>query len=113
MQDVQSAIVEWKKDGDQVIVMGDLNEYINSNSIKIFFDRLDMQELIIERHGENGPATTRSNKSNEAVDGMMGTLGLKIIAGGYLPFHHRVKSDHRLIWAKLLMTQVFNCPPYR
>eukprot|EP00957_Ditylum_brightwellii_P006983 529124-Ditylum_brightwellii.AAC.1 len=59
-----------------------------------------MRELIREQQGTDGPATTRSNKSRHAINGIWGTLGIQIIARGYLPFRLYIRSDHRLIWAK-------------
>ena len=77
-----------------MIVMGDINEYIHCNSIMAFFEHLEMRELISERHGEKGPATTRPNKSGLAIDGIWATLGVGIVAGGYLPFNHTIRLDH-------------------
>eukprot|EP00957_Ditylum_brightwellii_P020613 1554566-Ditylum_brightwellii.AAC.1 len=68
-----------------------------------------MRELITERHSK-GLVTTISNQSGEAVDGIWGTVGIKITAGGYLPFHYRILSNHRLLWVKILLTRVFGHP---
>eukprot|EP00957_Ditylum_brightwellii_P122100 9312106-Ditylum_brightwellii.AAC.1 len=68
VDDLKRHIQKWKEEGDQIIVMGDINEYINSSSVMAFFKHLDMSELISERHGGKGLATTRSNKSGQAID---------------------------------------------
>lgn len=115
LDDLRSEICKWKEEGDQVLVMGDINDPINSHKIRAFFAKLGMRELITEKHGTSGPATTRSNKSDEAIDGIWGTLGISIIAGGYLPFHFGPKSDHRMLWIKLTHQVAFggSQPPFR
>eukprot|EP00957_Ditylum_brightwellii_P019556 1475011-Ditylum_brightwellii.AAC.1 len=75
MDDLKQHIKEWKMKGEQIMIMGDINEYIHSNSISAFFDNLDMREFISERHGKKGVATTQSNKSRQAIDGLLATLG--------------------------------------
>lgn len=74
-----------------------------------------MREVIIERHGSDGPATTRSNKSSEPIDGIWATQGVSIVSGGYLPFHHIVRSDHQLIWIRISYSHTLgSClPPTR
>ena len=73
-----------------------------------------MRELITDRHGK-GPATTKSNESGEAIDGIWGTAGISIKAGGYLPFNQCVRSDHRAIWVKISYQVAFGtlAPPSR
>lgn len=95
--------------------MGDFNDCIHGHKLKSFFTQLDMRELITKRHGTSGPATTRSNKSSEPIDGIWGTQGLSVTAGGYLPFHQGPKSNHRLLWIKLSHQVAFGglSPPFK
>eukprot|EP00957_Ditylum_brightwellii_P003924 298933-Ditylum_brightwellii.AAC.1 len=115
MEDLKHHSQKWKEEGNQVIVMGDINEYINCSSIMAFFKHLDMRELISERHRKKGPASTRSNKSGVAIDRIWATLGVSIIAGGYLPFNHLIRSDHQLISIKFRLAYAFGNiePPMR
>eukprot|EP00957_Ditylum_brightwellii_P175825 13388192-Ditylum_brightwellii.AAC.1 len=62
MEGIKGKVKEWLKKGDQILVMGDFNEYIHKNSMVQFFAKLWMRKLITERHGK-GPATTSSNQS--------------------------------------------------
>eukprot|EP00957_Ditylum_brightwellii_P050687 3842710-Ditylum_brightwellii.AAC.1 len=91
MKGIKGKAEEWLKKGDQIIVMGDFNKYIHKNSMVQFFAKLRMRELIMERHGK-GPATTISNQSGEAVDGIQGTAGIKLTGGGYLPFYYDTQN---------------------
>jgi hypothetical protein len=66
-----------------------------------------MREVITERHGLLKCATTRGNKSKQAVDGIWATLGIKIESGGYTPFHTGICSDHRLLWIRVSLSYIF------
>lgn len=105
----------WKGMGDQIICMGDANDHVNGRTMRKFFAELGMRELILDRHGTDGPATTRTNKSREAIDGIWGTKGISIHSGGYLPFHHILKSDHRLLWIRISRAHALGSvvPPMR
>ena len=74
--------------------MGDLNEHVRSRQLRKFFSDHHMRELITDRHGM-GPATTKSNESGEAIDGIWGTPGITIKAGGYLPFNQCVLNAYQ------------------
>eukprot|EP00957_Ditylum_brightwellii_P009529 719074-Ditylum_brightwellii.AAC.1 len=52
-------------------------------------------------------ATTRGNKSKQAVDGIWGTYGVQISEGGYFPFHTGIKSDHRMPWIRVSLAHIF------
>mmetsp|Transcript_53808 Transcript_53808/g.161028 ORF Transcript_53808/g.161028 Transcript_53808/m.161028 type:complete len:426 (-) Transcript_53808:3458-4735(-) len=110
-----SAVTEWKAAGNQLLIMGDINEYISSHKMKAFFATLGMREMIMEGHGNSGPADTRSNRSDVAIDGIWGTLGLSIKAGGYLPFHKGSNSNHLFLSVKITSLCAFGTksPPTR
>eukprot|EP00957_Ditylum_brightwellii_P187111 14251546-Ditylum_brightwellii.AAC.1 len=55
-------------------------------------------------------ATIQGNKSKRLVDGIWGTMGIKIEEGGYLLFHEGIKSDHRLLWIRIQLAYVFGHP---
>ena len=105
----------WLKDGDQVVVMGDFNEDVRGSHLTEFFgdDELNLREVLIEKHGEEGPETCIKNESNVPIDGIFCTPGLSILAGGYLPYHEGPKSDHRFIWMRMSVQIAFGhlAPP--
>ena len=49
------------------------------------------------------------------IDGIWGTEGLHISAGGYLTFNRVISSDHRLLWVFIPLTEAFrgDNPPFR
>eukprot|EP00957_Ditylum_brightwellii_P119553 9122014-Ditylum_brightwellii.AAC.1 len=70
MQDIKEQVQQWMDKGDQVFLMGDFNEFILKNSMVTFFANLGMRELITQRHGQHGPATSQANTSRQAIDGI-------------------------------------------
>ena len=98
---ITEAISTWSKEGDQIIVAGNLNEHINSKKVESYFAKIGLRELISEKHSKKVPATTRKNRNNKVVDGIWRTKGLSIEKGGYLLYHMGIKLDNRLIWFKI------------
>ena len=84
-----------------MLLMGDFNEYIISHRCSQYLSKLGIRELITDKHGSEGPCSTRSNKNNNAIDGIWGSPGLATTSCGYLPVNYGLKSDHRLIWVKI------------
>ena len=114
-EDLKAEIKMWLKDGDQVVVMGDFNEDVRGSHLTEFFgdDELNLREVLIEKHGEEGPETCIKNESNVPIDGIFCTPGLSILAGGYLPHHDGPKSDHRFLWMRMTVQIAFGhlAPP--
>eukprot|EP00957_Ditylum_brightwellii_P162662 12386581-Ditylum_brightwellii.AAC.1 len=52
-------------------------------------------------------ATTQTNQSKKAVDGIWGTYGIQIKEGGYLSFDTGIVSNHRLLWIKISPSYTF------
>ena len=53
-----------KKREDKMILMRDINEYVFSRKVKIFFSKLGLWELIVNKHISLGPDTTITNKKS-------------------------------------------------
>ena len=66
-----------------------------------------MRELILKRHGKKGPATTRSSKSRQPMNGIWGTTRINITIGGYLTFKHCPSSHHKLLWISIRHSEYF------
>ena len=58
--------------------MGDTNNYILSKKIRNFSTKLGLRELITDRHGLEGPGTTRANKKQQPIYGIWGSQGITI-----------------------------------
>ena len=115
LDDLSTGGFKWKVYGDQIIIMGDINAYVESKYIKDLFDRLGMRELIIKLHVKTGPDITRGGGVVKAIDYIWGTRGVNIIAGGYLSFRVGVILDHRILSIKIYHEYIFGSsdPPTR
>ena len=71
--------------------------------------------MITNKHGRQGPGTTRSNKKGQAIGGIWDLQGIIIFQRGYIPFHYVPKSYHRLLWINISHEIPFreNKAPYR
>ena len=91
---------------------GDLNEHTNSKVVESYFAKIGIRELITEKHGKKFPATKTRNKNHKAVDRIWETIGLSIEKGGYLPYNLGIKSDHHIIWVKMVTSIALVYQPY-
>ena len=64
---ISEQIEKWTKEGDCIIFIGDLNEYIYMQRVSFFFSKLGPRELIINKHRSGGPASTRYNKKRSNI----------------------------------------------
>ena len=67
-------------------------------------DKLGLREIITDKHGEEGPGTTRSNKIKNAIDGILGSTGLYTTSCRYLLVHYTITLNHILIWVKISLS---------
>ena len=87
LTDLEIQITSCTNEGDRLIVTGDLNEYIFSHCICRCFSNIEMRELILEKYGSWGPATTRSNKGSHDIYSLCVSQLITISEGSYLPYH--------------------------
>ena len=87
MENMSDQITTWNNDGDQLIIMGDLNAHIYSQKVRTYLSKLGLRELIIEKHGTEVPCTTISSKRIQVIDSIWSYQGLTISKVGYLPFN--------------------------
>ena len=52
-EDLAQAIVEWKNEGDQLIIMGDWNEVIVNGNLTDWMKTFGLSEAIMDIHGPN------------------------------------------------------------
>ena len=82
-------------------MVGNLNEHINSKKVESYLAKIGLRELVSEKHGKKGPATTTRNRNHKAVDEIWGTICLSIKKGYYILYHLDITSDHHLIWVEI------------
>ena len=93
--------------GNQLIVMGDVQEDVRSQGLEEFFDQFNMREGIMERQGVKSLTAPNTYKEGrDPIDGIFVSRSMSIIKGGYLAFSE-FHSDHRLIWLEVTMNDAF------
>jgi hypothetical protein len=102
--------------GDNVILLIDGNSNMKQSDLKAALEQLDMTEVIIGKHGSDGPATHKRNAASSPIDGIWGTPGIVIDKGGYFAYDEDfLNTDHRCLWIDVPFTVAFghNLPPAR
>ena len=59
-----------KDKGDQIILMGDIKEYISSHNIIGFMANLGLTEIVTNKHVGKRLATTGSKNKVQAINGI-------------------------------------------
>ena len=72
MEDIEYQINECIKEGCQLVIMVNINEYIYIQRLKTFFYKMGLRELIIDKHRPGGLATNISNRKNMQYTGFGG-----------------------------------------
>ena len=106
--DLQNKISQWTGQGEQVVLMMDCNEDVRSNQMKKFLDEVRMKECILEKYGEDAPATYIDGRT--PIDGIFITWSINIKRGGYTAFDDGIqgqRTDHRCLWVDLNLTDIF------
>jgi endonuclease/exonuclease/phosphatase (EEP) superfamily protein YafD len=107
LTELGKSIEVWLDKGYQIIVAGDFNEDVTSATIKRFFEKLSMKELIIQQNGINTP--NKFINGYLPIDGIFATTGITPIVSGYTAFSWGLYSDHRLLWVDLTLQKILGC----
>ena len=102
-KDLGNQILQWKANGEQLIISGDWNEKINSDNITQWMALFDLRELVTSLHDGDPPPTY--NRGRDPIDGIFGSSNLNPSATGYLEFD-RIPGDHCGLWIDVPNTQL-------
>ena len=113
LEDLSTAIAEWKREGDHIVLGMDANEDVRGGEVDLFMKQVSMREVILELHRDSSPpATYNRNNRRQPIDGLWATPGITISRGGYLAFGEGIPSDHRGLWFDVEFSVAFgHCPP--
>jgi exonuclease III len=101
LEDLRTHIEQWVKEGDQILIGGDLNHQVLSRKVIELFGEFHMKNLIFERHStHNAPSTYYLHEEGRIVDGLWGTPGLVATRCGYLR-PETFPGNHSLLWADI------------
>jgi hypothetical protein len=105
LDDLILEITQWLNEGNQIILMLDLNDDVTDSMAHNKLKNIGLVESITSRHAGRLPFPTCS-KGTRAIDGIYVSTTIKITKGGYLPFD-KFPTDHRPLWIDVSMTNIF------
>lgn len=105
LEDLSTEIKKWQEDNDQIIMMMDCNESINSGQMKMWAQQLGLEELITKKHSNEKPTATY-NRGRECIDGIFGSASIHLLRGGHLA-HGIFPSDHCLLHMDITYANAF------
>jgi hypothetical protein len=102
-EDLTKAIEQWLREGDQLVLMLDLNDDIQTSPLTVMMERIGMTQLLSYRHGDATMPNTFQG-GQRPIDGLYVSSTLVECACGYLPFGD---FDHRPIWINIPYSVAF------
>ena len=108
LKDLEKQINADQEKGMQVILGGDINEYINSINIQNFQEATGMYNTLIELHGNEQPNT--HDRGTKPIDIILATQNIPkkaIKRGGILPLYYGYPSDHRALYIDIDIDHIF------
>ena len=101
--DLATEVAQWHAAGEQIILMGDWNEPVNSDNLRRWCTVLGLKEGVSSKHSGDPPPTY--HRGRFAIDGIFVSTTLQIDRSGYLPFGE-LPGDHRGIWMDVSQSQI-------
>jgi len=97
-EDMRKEAQEWLRNGDQLIISGDVNNKVHNPAVETFFSEFGMHNLIFEHHSPDGAPTTYFRNTKDCVmDGLWGATNISAVRCGHLE-PKEMKGDHSAIW---------------
>ncbi len=107
LEDLAEEIESLQGNADQIILMMDCNEDIQSETIQTWLDQNQLTEAISTMHqGSTAPATY--HRGTKQIDGIFISATINPIRSGFLPFGE-FPSDHRCLWLDITYANAFGC----
>jgi len=98
--DLQQQIAQWQEEGNNIVLLADMNDDVLSKEIQKFCHELNLVEAISMLHGKS-PVPTHQ-RGSKVIDGIYVSLALmEEVEGGILTLGSVTNSDHRAIWLHL------------
>jgi hypothetical protein len=105
--DLCEAISTAMEVGDHVVLLIDGNSNMKGSDLSRTLQQLSLQEIILSKHGLQGPATNKRNSTSTPIDGIWMTTGLSYDKCGYFAYDAVAPTDHRCLWVDLSFISAF------
>jgi len=100
LQDLQEQIIAWRSEGDQVIILADMNDDVWKDLIQALATQMGLQEAVTAQHGPGKPNT--HNRGSTPIDRIfIPAAYIPAIQLGYLAFNEGILSNHRAVWVDI------------
>lgn len=108
MEDLQQALQNFIEAGDQIILMLEGNCNMRDSNLQRMLNGLTMNEIILQKHGLQRPATSKRNTLSVPIDGIWATPGVTMEVDGYFAFDEVVlNTDHRCLRIDITFVNAF------
>jgi len=107
LTDIQEEVNSFLEAGDHIILLIDGNSSMKASDLCTALQRVSLREVILDRHGLQGPATHKRNSTGTPIDGIWMSPGLSIEKGGYFAYDEVLPSDHRCLWVDITFMSAF------
>lgn len=107
LRDLAEAILKYKEEGDQIVLMMDCNEDVEGENMSTWLNQIGLREGILNLHHQ-APRQPTYQRGTVPIDGIFVSNTLQLSAGGYMDFGS-FPSDHRAIWIDLTFSSAFGC----
>jgi hypothetical protein len=86
LEDISKAIEGFQSEGDHIILLINGNTSMKSSDMVSKFKYLQLQDVILDKHGLDGPTTNQWNNTRTPIDGIWATSGITLLKCGYLAY---------------------------
>ncbi len=86
LQDLCSEIKDFKEEGDHIILLLDGNTDMRRSDLQYSLENCQLREVILEKHGTQGPSTYTRNNTNTPIDGLWATPSIEIQVSDYFAY---------------------------
>jgi hypothetical protein len=107
LTDINEEVNSFLEAGDHIILLINGNSSMKAGDLCMALQRVSLREVIIDRHGLQGPATHKRNSTGTPIDGIWMSPGLSIEKGGYFAYDEVIPSDHRCLWVDITFVSAF------
>ncbi len=81
---------------------------MKNSDLKMALENLTLNEVLLKKHGLNGPSTFRRNNSKHPIDGIWASPNICLKAGGYFAYDDVfLNTDHRCLWLDISFENAF------
>ncbi len=108
LTDLRTDLQKFMEEGDHIILMIDGNSNMKQSDLRNTLSSLTLKEVILDKHGLQGPSTFRRNNTKNPIDGIWATPSINISAGGYFDYDELIlNTDHRCLWIDISYITAF------